>query len=166
MMEDRAMHVDIQVLDNDSAMALLRRHHLGRLAVAHHDRIVVHVVNYVFANGWVYARLERGETFETLRHNPWITFEVDEVDGIYDWRAVMARGSVHFLDDPDASTTPVAPTVANAYREALRLLRDAVPALLTPADPVPERSHLYRIHVDELSGTHARSDASPVLPPA
>ena len=158
------MSVELTVIDRGAAEALLRRHHVGRMAFAHHDRITIHLVNYVFADGWIYARMETGDDVMTLRHNQWVAFEVDEVDGIYDWRSVTAHGSVHFLPDPSA--TPVAPALRRAYREGVRLIRSVVPGVFTPDDPIPERTNVHRIHVDELTGLVARSGAPAALPPA
>jgi nitroimidazol reductase NimA-like FMN-containing flavoprotein (pyridoxamine 5'-phosphate oxidase superfamily) len=158
------MSVELKAIDREAAEALLRRHHVGRMAFAHHDRVTIHLVNYVFADGWIYARMRTDDDVVTLRHNQWVAFEVDEVDGIYDWRSVTARGSVHFLPDPSA--TPVAPPTRRAYREGVRLLRSVVPAVLTPDDPIPERTNVHRIHVDELTGLAARSDGSAALPSA
>ena len=106
--EVRTTSVELRVMDRDAAEALLRRHHVGRMAFTHHDRVRIQLVNYVFADEWIYARIEAGEGFVTLRHNPWIAFEVDGID---DWRTVTVHGSVHFLLDPSASVTPAAPAV-------------------------------------------------------
>jgi uncharacterized protein len=160
------MSVELRVMDRNAAEALLRRHHVGRMAFTHHDRVRIRLVNYVFADGWIYARMEPGEGVVTLRHNQWIAFEVDEVDGIFDWRTVIVHGSVHFLLDPSASVTPAAPAIGHAYDKAVRLLRGVLPAVLTPDDPFPGRTHVHRIHVDEVRGLAARSDTPPGPPGA
>jgi nitroimidazol reductase NimA-like FMN-containing flavoprotein (pyridoxamine 5'-phosphate oxidase superfamily) len=152
------MHVELSALDREGAAALLRRHHVGRMAFTHHDHVTIRLVNYVFADGWIYARMATADGVQTLRHNQWVAFEVDEVDGIYDWRTVTVHGSAHFLDEGEIP--------GNEYTEAVRLLRSVVPSVLTPDDPLPERAHVYRVHVDEIVSLDARSDSPAALPPA
>jgi nitroimidazol reductase NimA-like FMN-containing flavoprotein (pyridoxamine 5'-phosphate oxidase superfamily) len=150
------MHVKLSARERDAAVALLQRHHVGRMAFAYHDHVTIHLVNYVFADGWVYARMATTDGVQTLRHNQWAAFEVDEVDDIYDWRTVTVHGSVHFLDEREAPGT--------VYADAIRLLRSAAPWVLTPDDPLPERAFVYRMHVDDMMRLDARTDApAPLL---
>ena len=78
---------------------------------------------------------------------------MSEINGIYDWRTVTANGTIQFLTD--------GPSVGEAleFRTALDLIRGVVPAVFGPRDPMPERVHLFRMHVDELTDREARSDA-------
>ncbi len=41
------------------------------------------------------------------------------------------------------------------YDKALRLIRSAMPEALTEDDPVPARTILFRIHIDEMEGRAA-----------
>ena len=139
---------------------LLTRHHVGRMAFTLHDRVSIVLVNYLFSEGWIYSRMEMGSELVTLLHNRWVAFEVDEVDGVYDWRTVSINGSVQFLSD--------GPTAIEArdFKTAADLIQSVVPSVLTPADPMPRRVQLFRIFVDHMIGTEARSNARDDLPPA
>jgi nitroimidazol reductase NimA-like FMN-containing flavoprotein (pyridoxamine 5'-phosphate oxidase superfamily) len=85
----------------------------------------------------------------TLAHNPWVAFEVDEIDGIFDWRSVVARGQVYVLD-PEGTAQD-----QRAYVEGAELLRMIIPETLRSHDPVPFRYMMLRIHIAEVTGRAA-----------
>ena len=118
------------------------------------------LVNYVYADGWIYARMETGPHFTTLEHHQWLAFGVDEITGIYDWRSVTVHGSVQLLSDDKTSAG------WRDYNAALELLRSVVPAILTKDDPMPQRVHFLRVHVDEVEGREAHSSGGEGLPRA
>ena len=90
-----------------------------------------------------------GSKLETIGHHPYVAFEVDEVRGIFDWRSVVAHGTVYLLE-PESGATAAA-----EYAHALELMRRFMPETLKPGDPVPFRTVLFGIHVDELRGREA-----------
>ena len=129
--------------------ALLERNHVGRIAFTFRDRVDIEPVHYVYAKGWLYGRTSPGTKLATLRHHPWIAFEVDEIEDLHDWRSVIVHGAVH-LPDGEGSATE-----RDAYESTLALIRHLVPHALEPGDPTPERQVLFRIHVDEVTGREA-----------
>jgi nitroimidazol reductase NimA-like FMN-containing flavoprotein (pyridoxamine 5'-phosphate oxidase superfamily) len=154
------LHVETRSLDRREAESVLSKHHTGRMAFAFHDRVTIQLVNYVYADGWIYARIEHGPALTTLRHHQWVAFEVDELSTVYDWRAVTAHGSVQFLSDDRSSPD------WRDVNKAAELFRAQVPSILTADDPLPDRSQIYRIHIDELLGRESRSNAPEKLPGA
>src|SRR5690242_12257619 len=82
----KTIDVEIRSLERREAELLLSHHHTGRMAFAFHDRITIELVNYVYADGWIYARIEHGPALTTLQHHQWVAFEVDELKTVYDWR--------------------------------------------------------------------------------
>jgi uncharacterized protein len=154
----RSIRVTTRALLRDEMESLLARHHVGRMAFSFHDRVSLRLVNYAYAAGWIYARMEASDERTVIAHNQWIAFEVDEVQGIYDWRTVTVHGSTEFLSD-DAQAGE-----GQEFRAALQMIRSVVPSVLTAKDPMPERVQLFRIHVSEMVGSEARSDAQGVLP--
>lgn len=147
-------------LDRPFMNTMLGRHHVARIAFAFHDRIVLSLVNYVYASDWVYARIEAGSGLTTLQHHQWASLAVDEIDGVYDWRSVTVHGSVQLLSADDT------PGASSEFAKALALLRTVVPAVLTADDPMPERVQIFRLHVDEIVGSESRSTGADRLPPA
>jgi nitroimidazol reductase NimA-like FMN-containing flavoprotein (pyridoxamine 5'-phosphate oxidase superfamily) len=152
------VHVSTRQLDHQAIEALLAKHHVGSTAIAFHDRVNIALANYVYTDRHIYGRLEDGPDVATVRHRHWVAFQVSEIAGIYYWRTVTANGSIPGLTD--------GPSVGEAteYRKALDLIRGVVPAVFTPRDPMPQRVHLFRMYVDDLTGREARTDARARLP--
>ena len=76
-------------------------------------------------------------------------FEVDEIRSRNEWKSVVVRGTIYFLD-------PAAPAHDRAeYNAALERLRTADPTALTDEDFAPHRRALFRIHADEITGRRA-----------
>jgi nitroimidazol reductase NimA-like FMN-containing flavoprotein (pyridoxamine 5'-phosphate oxidase superfamily) len=133
--------------------ALLERNRVGRIAFTFRDRVDIEPVHYVYAKGWLHGRTSPGTKIATLRHHPWVAFEVDETKGLYDWRSVVVHGVVH-LPDRDGS-----PDDSEAYESTLRLIRKLEPLALETGDPTPMRQVLFRIHVDEVTGRAASTSS-------
>jgi nitroimidazol reductase NimA-like FMN-containing flavoprotein (pyridoxamine 5'-phosphate oxidase superfamily) len=126
------------------------RQHAGRLAFTFHDRPSIALMWYVYADGWIYARMANDGARSVLQHNQWIAFEVDEVASLLEWRSVTLHGSVQFLENDQTSAD------WKAFNNALAALRAFAPWVRTAADPFPDRTQLYRIYVDDLTGREAR----------
>ena len=149
-----ANHVAIQELSRGESEALVTKHHVGRLGISFHDRVRVELANYVYHEGWIYARTEQGSDLASMQHHPWAAFEVDEIDGMYDWRTVEMAGSIELIAKGSVFAR------SSVFEIAVRLMRTVVPAVLTSNDPIPERVQILRIHVDEIRGRAARSGAA------
>ena len=144
-------HPTFSDLPRDETFALLERNHVGRLAFTFHDRVDIEPISYVFANDWVYARTSEGTKLSTIRHHPWVAFEVDEVTSRVDWRSVVVRGTIYFLD-PERGEQE-----REEYNDAAELLRSIDHGALTDADDTPFRHVIFRIHADEVTGRRASS---------
>lgn len=138
-------------LDPPEMEALLARHHVGRLAYSFHDDVEIEPIHYVYADGVLYARTAPGHKLHTLEHHRWVAFEVDEVDGLFDWRSVVVHGAVYRVEPGET------PSDRATYDRTLARLRELVPALFRADDPAPERTVLFRIHVDRMTGRAATS---------
>jgi nitroimidazol reductase NimA-like FMN-containing flavoprotein (pyridoxamine 5'-phosphate oxidase superfamily) len=145
-------------LTRDECEALLAVSHVGRLAYTFHDRAEIEPIHYAFENGWIFGRTSEGSKVMTIGHNPYVAFEVDEVHSIFDWRSVVAHGTVYLLDKE------AYPAREQEYKQALVLLRRFLPQTLKADDPAPFRTVLFGIHVDELSGREARQGRRPRAP--
>jgi uncharacterized protein len=135
-----------RLLTQMECRALIARHHAGRLAFTFHDRVDIEPISYVFTDEWLYARTAPGTKLAKLAHNPWVALEVDEIAGPFDWQSVVAHGTAYFI-------TPRADRAV--YDEATKQLRTIDPRALTHDDLVPERTTLFRIHLDSLTGRAA-----------
>lgn len=125
---------------------LLARHHVGRIAYTFRDRVDVEPINYVYHDGWVYLRTAPGSKLTTLVRHPWVAFEVDEVDGTFDWRSVVVHSTVYELTPGGTGSQ------STAYEKAVAILRSLVPETFTEEDPAPARKVVLRMKVEEVIG--------------
>jgi uncharacterized protein len=139
----------IRELDMDEIHSLLSRNHVGRLAFSFHDRVDIRPIHYAYSDNWIYGRTSPSDKLVTLKHNQWVAFEVDEVQGAFDWQSVVVQGSFYRL------TGDVPAPQREQQEEALKLLRAFVPETLRDTDPVPFRTELFAIAIDQLTGRAA-----------
>lgn len=130
---------------------VLSRNHVARLAFSFHDRVDIEPVHYVYERGWMFGRTSPGSKLTTLAHSHWMAAEVDEIDGIFDWRSVVVRGAFYTVS-PD-----VPGAEAEAWARGVELLRTLIPETGTAEDPVPFRTIIFQIQVEEVIGREATS---------
>jgi len=131
---------------------LLQRNHVGRLCFINKGQPDVDPVHYVRVDDWIFLRSAMGAKVEAFAHHPYVAFEIDEIRDTFEWRSVVARGTIYVLprDGPR--------TEHEALERAVRALRSFVPETLTDDDPTPARQIVYGIHVDRLTGRMAEPD--------
>jgi nitroimidazol reductase NimA-like FMN-containing flavoprotein (pyridoxamine 5'-phosphate oxidase superfamily) len=140
----RTARPTFRTLEEAEARTLLARHRVGRIAYALHDRVDIEPIHYAYDGDWVFGRTSMGTKLSTLSHYPWCAFEVDEVHGMFDWTSVVAKGSFYLLD-PEASSP-------GTYQRARELLTVLIPETFTADDPAPQRTILFGIFLDEITG--------------
>lgn len=126
--------------------SILRRNNIGRIAFALQDRVSVLPVQYVYDDGWIYARTASGGTIRDLLRNRRVAFEVDEHTQLFDWQSVVVRGPLYLID------VGTSPAERSTYAKAVGLIGRLVPAAPTDSDPIPFRDQLFRIRAVEISG--------------
>lgn len=138
-----------RALDVFECQALLALHHVGRLAYSFRDQVDIVPIHYVWSDGWIYGRTGDGAKLRALAHNRWVAFEIDEVDALFEWRSVVVKGSLYLLSaDEDGP-------LHGEWEHAVSLLRLVVPEALTVTDPTPDRTLVFRIHADQITGRMA-----------
>lgn len=136
----------LRKLTRAECISLLERNRVGRLALARGNRVEVTPIHYVYHDGWLYGRTSKGGRLESTGPEWWpVALEVDEVEGLFDWRSVVVHGGFYPLDASRSWQRDV-------YDLALTQVRRLVPEALTKADPVPHRTILFRIAVQEIEG--------------
>lgn len=148
---------EVRQLTRTEVYDLLARNHIGRMAYARGNRIDIEPMHYVYSDGWLYGRTSRGVKLKTTGESWWpVAFEVDEIEGLFEWRSAVVHGGFYTLSDDG-------PAWEREERErAVELLRTLVPATFTENDPVPSRDIVFRIAVQEVSGRQATTPpASP-----
>lgn len=145
----------LRELERAEAEAILARNHVGRLAYAFHDRVDIEPIHYVFADGVITCRTTSGAKLEALRHQHGVAFEVDEIEGLFDWRSVVVQG-LAYIAEPTGSEHE-----ERSYRDAVAALRAFLPGTFEHDDPTPFRTVILRIHVDAVTGRAASSTPRP-----
>jgi nitroimidazol reductase NimA-like FMN-containing flavoprotein (pyridoxamine 5'-phosphate oxidase superfamily) len=134
-------------LTPDECKDLLARNNVGRIAFSYHDHVDIEPINFVYHDGWVYGRTGVGTKLRTLAHNRWVAFEADEVSSPFDWQSVVIKGALYLLEADGPRP--------EAYGQAVELLRTLNPRVLTDDDPAPNRTVVFRIHADQVTGRSA-----------
>ena len=133
-------------LSRAEAEEVLARNHVGRLAFVDEGHVDIEPIHYVFANGAIHGRTAAGTKLHALAHHPWVALEADEIEGMFNWRSVVVRGTVYKLD----------PTLDEKdYAESVDMIRRLVPGALAPEDPTPSRDIVFRIYLGEINGRAA-----------
>lgn len=145
---------EFSILTPDDSAAVLARNHVGRLAFWNGKTVDIEPLGYVADGHWLFMRSAPGTKLSVIAHHPYVAFEVDEIDGPFDWRSVVAHGTIYLLPADGA------PITQKQLHQAVEAIRTAMPAAFTPADPVPERQIVYGLHVDRLDGRMAQSRPS------
>ena len=152
-MKTRSPGPTIHPLTREACEAVLARNHVGRIAWSHRDHVEIEPVHYVREGGWLFGRTSPGAKLETLGgsfYHTWpVVFEVDEVDGLFQWRSVVVHGSFHPIDPAGA------PWEREKWGAAVEGLRRLLPETFTERDPVPFRTVVFGIAVQEVSGREA-----------
>jgi nitroimidazol reductase NimA-like FMN-containing flavoprotein (pyridoxamine 5'-phosphate oxidase superfamily) len=140
----------IRTLSREECEQILARNHVGRLAYSWKNRVDIEPLHYVFDGQWLYGRTSRGTKLIVTGEQWWpVAFEVDEVEGLFQWRSVVVHGGFYAIP-------PEGPEWQEAMRnKGLEVLRTFLPETLTPDDPVPHRKVLFRISLQEVSGREA-----------
>lgn len=140
---------NIRALTGAECEALLDRHSVGRIAYAMGRHVDIVPIHYVRDGSWLYGRTSPGGKVDAWQHSHWIAFEVDEVRDMFDWASVVVHGGLYIL-------SPAGPDTDDELVEhATRVLRRLIPDTAKTGDPVPWRSVIFRIHLDEVQGRTA-----------
>jgi nitroimidazol reductase NimA-like FMN-containing flavoprotein (pyridoxamine 5'-phosphate oxidase superfamily) len=145
----------IRTLERDESEAILARNHVGRLAYTREGRVDIEPIHYVFEGGWIYGRTSHGAKIEGTGE-AWapVAFEVDEVEEVFRWRSVVVHGGFYTVPKDGAEWERA------EWSKGVDLLRRLIPGTLTGEDPVPGRTIIFRIAVQEISGREATPGAS------
>ncbi len=148
-MRSRASAPVFTALTDDECRAVLARNHVGRVAFLNERVVDIEPVHYAAADSWIFVRSAEGTKLEAFAHCPYVAFEVDEIDAPFDWRSVVAHGTIYLMSEHSVRVDRL------EFERALRALRSVVPTALTRGDPTPFRRTIYGIHIDRVTGRRA-----------
>ncbi len=145
-------------LTKDQIDNVLRSEVTGRIGCHAEGRTYVVPVSYAYDGEHVYAHSADGLKVRTMRSNPNLCFEVEQIDDLANWRCVIGWGTYEELQGADED-------------QARRLLAERFAPLVTsetahpPAWPRTEqdrvddnvrRSIFYRIRLTEKTGRYEK----------
>ena len=137
-------------LTADECHVVLGRNHVGRVAFLNGTVVDIEPVHYTATDAWLFIRSAKGTKLEAFAHSPYVAFEVDEIDAPFDWRSVVAHGTIYVMSESGVRIDRV------EFERALRALRSFIPQTLTRGDPTPFRRTIYGVHIDRLTGRRAK----------
>jgi len=133
---------------------LLLRGMIGRLGCAAEGRIHVVPITYAYDGESVVAHSADGLKIRTMRTNPNVCFEVDEIVDLAHWSCVVAQGIYEELRGPDAERAEL------LLRSRFGAVETSETALRYPRfQGIPQpvsRTTLFRIRLTEKSGRFER----------
>ncbi|HEU0012595.1 MAG TPA: pyridoxamine 5'-phosphate oxidase family protein [Longimicrobium sp.] len=147
---DTLIRPTFREMSREECEDLLARHHVGRLAYARGRDLEIEPLHYVYHDGWLYGRTSPGTKLETTGPDWWpVAFEVDEIEAMFRWKSVVLHGGFYPLDREGAAWEQ------REWSRGVDLLRQLIPGTFTDEDPVPHRTVLFRISVQEVAGRQA-----------
>jgi uncharacterized protein len=129
---------------------VLGANNIGRIAFAQGGRVEIIPIHYIYDGDWIYGRTSPGSAIQLMGEKWWpVAFEVDETEGLFDWRSVIVHGGLY-------TVSPEGPEwEKEAVERGVQLLRELIPQAFRDDDPVPVRTTIFRIAVQEVSGRAA-----------
>jgi hypothetical protein len=140
----------IRALDRRECEEILARNHVGRLAYSREGHVDIEPLHYVYHEGWIYGRTSHGAKTDAVGHT-WapVAFEVDEVEGLFQWRSVVLHGGFYSIPEEGAEWEQA------EWRRGVELLRKLIPETLSAGDPAGFRTVLFRVAVQDVTGREA-----------
>jgi nitroimidazol reductase NimA-like FMN-containing flavoprotein (pyridoxamine 5'-phosphate oxidase superfamily) len=93
--------MNIGKLRDTDALTVLRERSLGRLGCIAAGWPYVVPVNYFFDGKDIYIHTLPGKKIDALRANPRVCLQVDEIENSYNWRSVIAYGTVEEVSNEE-----------------------------------------------------------------
>jgi uncharacterized protein len=129
---------------------VLKENAIGRIGCHAFGRIYVVPITYAYDGKAVYAHSAEGMKLHMMRENPRVCFEVDSMDGMANWRSVIASGLFQELH-------------GDAARERYAWIGEELASRIDgpPGETVHPRIGLpagvvYRILLEDLTGRFER----------
>jgi nitroimidazol reductase NimA-like FMN-containing flavoprotein (pyridoxamine 5'-phosphate oxidase superfamily) len=125
---------------------VLARNNVARIAFNGDGRVELFPIHYVFADGAIVGRTAMGLKYRTWLLRNDVVLEVDETQGLFDWRSVIVHGTVVMLRSRGGEMERA------AYDHAVSVFRTLIPSAFTVRDPTPRRSFLFLVAPQSITG--------------
>jgi nitroimidazol reductase NimA-like FMN-containing flavoprotein (pyridoxamine 5'-phosphate oxidase superfamily) len=139
------------IMSRQDCADMLGRNHVGRLAYRDASRLNIQPIGYVARDNVLFLRSAPGAKMDALARDPYVAFEVDEIEGPFDWRSVVVQGTIYTVERDGSA----------AEQRAVDAIRSVMRGAFTDRDPAPDRKIIYGLYVHEVAGRMAQSHALP-----
>jgi nitroimidazol reductase NimA-like FMN-containing flavoprotein (pyridoxamine 5'-phosphate oxidase superfamily) len=145
-------------LTKDQIDSVLRSEMIGRIGCHAEGHTYVVPVSYAYDGQHVYAHSADGLKVRTMRSNPRICLEVEQIDNLANWRCVIGQGTYEELHDADEDRA----RRLLSERFAPFITSETAPSHAWPRteqdspDDTVRRSIFYRIRLIERTGRYEK----------
>src|SRR5437763_7311925 len=133
MTANEQAHPRFDRLSDAELRDVVQRNCFGRIAFTHKGVVDIDPISYVADDARLFFRSAPGAKLEAFAHEPYVAFEIDEIEGPYDWRSVVLHGTIYRLTGDESRVG------RHSYERAVAALQEVAPKAFTSADPTPER---------------------------
>lgn len=131
----------------------------GRIGCHAEGRTYVVPINYVYDGTYIYAHCINGMELQTMRINPEVCFEVDQITDTSNWRSVITWGTFEELEG-EAATQATYLLIQRhmtmiASGQSIEEMKSIHPSDI---DELLQNILVYRIHLTEKTGRFEKTE--------
>lgn len=152
------------ILSDTEIDDLLKTQFTGRIGCCADNMPYVVPINYVYKNGYIYGHSASGKKIATLRKNPQVCFQVDDIENIMTWKSVIAWGTYSEITEREEMQTVmqeiihhIMPSVADIDAQPSHGITENESDVGTSIELI-----LYKIHLHKITGRFENHQTPPV----
>lgn len=134
-------------LNREQTEQVLRSEVIGRIGCHSHGKTYVVPVTYAYFDGAIHGHSGPGMKLEMMRANPEVCFEVDDLEGLSNWRSVIAWGRFEELHGQDAMNT-----MQKLAEHLMPMMTSETSQPHGSGGADPSEAVVYRIKLREMTG--------------
>ncbi len=138
-------------LTPDEIEQVLRENIIGRIGCHAFGRSYVVPITYAYDGTYVYGHSREGMKLHMMRENPHLCFEVDHMDGLANWRSVIAWGTFEEMHGTERNHA-----LGCLIGSIVPHLRDTPPGESVHLHEHMRAAILYRIAIEKKTGRFER----------
>lgn len=146
-------------LTDEEIEEVLKENVLGRIGCNDGKKTYVVPINYAYNGQYVIAHSVDGMKIQTMRNNPNVCFEVDEMKSFTNWKSVMVWGQYHELIDERDKYNAIKFYIDRMINVSIS--ETAIPPKIEETkaaslSPVIIKAVIYRIVISDKSGRYEK----------
>ena len=131
---------------------------IGRIGCHTDNKTYIVPITYAYDGTYIYGHTKEGMKIDMMRKNPFVCFEVDDMENMSNWRSVIAWGKFEELKVPEQRI------------EGIRILEDTVMPYMTGETTISHsmidaqqktieamQGVVYRIKLTEKTGRYEKT---------